>query len=231
MKVCNRCKKNKPLSAYYNKKDSKDGKATICKECRKVQDKAYYQKNRELKIAYAKQWEKDNPEKRREIARRHYLKNQEYYQKKDQEWFQKNKARLRPIRAKYQRERKKKDPHYKLAFTVREKTWHAITKDWKSSSSLELLGCSIEELKVHIESLFQTGMTWDNWSHDGWHLDHIIPIASFDLSKEEEQRKCFHYTNLQPLWAEDNLSKQDKVLEEFIPDDHWHFTTKGEYSE
>ena len=80
----------------------------------------------------------------------------------------------------------------------------------KSAATLELLGCSVEELKKHLENQFIKGMTWNNYGLHGWHIDHIKPCASFDLTKEEEQRKCFHYTNLQPLWAKDNLSKSNK---------------------
>jgi hypothetical protein len=74
---------------------------------------------------------------------------------------------------------------------------------------MKLIGCNIEQLKQHLQNQFKLGMSWDN--HGKWHIDHIRPCASFDLSKPEEQRKCFHYTNLQPLWAEENISKKDKV--------------------
>lgn len=77
---------------------------------------------------------------------------------------------------------------------------------------MELIGCSIEQLLEHLESQFQDGMTWDNYGE--WHIDHIKPCAMFDFTKEEDQRECFHYTNLQPLWAEDNLRKSDKYIEE-----------------
>ena len=63
---------------------------------------------------------------------------------------------------------------------------------------------------AHLEALFQPGMTWDNHAIDGWHIDHIRPCTSFDLTDPEQQRQCFHYTNLQPLWAFDNISKSDK---------------------
>jgi DNA/RNA endonuclease G (NUC1) len=66
-------------------------------------------------------------------------------------------------------------------------------------------------LKAHLEAKFLPGMTWDNYGVHGWHIDHIIPCAAFDLSKETEQRKCFHFTNLQPLWAKDNLRKSDSL--------------------
>ena len=79
----------------------------------------------------------------------------------------------------------------------------------KSAKTLTLLGCSIPEFMKHLESQFQPGMTWENYGLFGWHRDHIRPCASFDLSQPEEQAKCFHYTNFQPLWAKDNLAKSD----------------------
>lgn len=82
----------------------------------------------------------------------------------------------------------------------------------KSRSTVALLGCSIDELKRHIESLWKPGMTWENWKRHGWHVDHIRPCASFDLTDLDQQRQCFHYTNLQPLWAFDNLSKGPRLV-------------------
>ena len=70
------------------------------------------------------------------------------------------------------------------------------------------LGCTREDLTTHLEGLFQDGMTWDNYGD--WHIDHIKPCSKFDLSTEKAQAECFHYTNLQPLWAKDNLSKGAK---------------------
>lgn len=77
----------------------------------------------------------------------------------------------------------------------------------KSYTTTHLLGCSIEDLKQHLESQFTEGMSWENYGKNGWHIDHIKPCASFDLTDLEQQRICFHYTNLQPLWAKDNLEK------------------------
>jgi hypothetical protein len=76
---------------------------------------------------------------------------------------------------------------------------------------LELLGCTLEEYKHYLESKFQPGMNWDNHTKHGWHIDHIIPVSSFNLSDESQLKKAFHYTNTQPLWAKDNISKKDKL--------------------
>ena len=75
----------------------------------------------------------------------------------------------------------------------------------KSIRTAELIGCSIPELKAHLESRFKVGMSWENRSL--WHMDHVIALAKFDLTKESDQRAAFHYTNLQPLWASENLRK------------------------
>jgi len=81
-------------------------------------------------------------------------------------------------------------------------------KGTKSARTMELLGCSVEHLRAHLEHLFQPGMSWDNFGT--WHVDHIRPCASFDLTDPAQQRQCFHWLNLQPLWADDNRSKKAK---------------------
>lgn len=83
-------------------------------------------------------------------------------------------------------------------------------KGKKCATTVALLGISLEGAKTHIENQFKNGMSWSNAGE--WHIDHIIPCASFDLSDPEQQKKCFHYTNLQPLWGKDNQKKGKKVL-------------------
>jgi hypothetical protein len=92
---------------------------------------------------------------------------------------------------------------------LRSRIWHALKHNFKSKSTLKLIGCSIEFLKFYLERKFEYNMNWNNYGK--WHVDHIIPCASFDLSNPEEQALCFHYTNLQPLWAKDNLKKHAKI--------------------
>lgn len=119
------------------------------------------------------------------------------------------KARLYCIE--YQRKRLSEDTDFRLAYTLRSRVRNAIHSNAKSSATFELLGCTVEELKKYLEAKFKPGMTWDNWGRFGWHIDHIMPCASFDLSNADEQKKCFHYTNLQPLWCHENQSKGKKV--------------------
>jgi len=82
----------------------------------------------------------------------------------------------------------------------------------KKATTSVYLGCSVEELKSWLESQFKPGMSWDNYGFRVWHIDHIRPCASFDLSDIEQQKQCFHYTNLQPLWARENIQKKDKLV-------------------
>ena len=106
-------------------------------------------------------------------------------------------------------EKYKSDPIFKLKTNFRNRIRKYI--DRKSVPSQSILGCSWQTFKEYIEGKFQTGMTWDNHSQFGWHLDHIIPLAS--AKTEDELYKLNHYTNLQPLWWRYNLSKNDKIVE------------------
>lgn len=96
--------------------------------------------------------------------------------------------------------------------TALKRTLKMHGKGNKSTRTMELIGCSMDFVLVHLESQFKPGMTWQNHGIFGWHVDHIIPCASFDLTNPEQQRKCFHYSNLQPLWAVDNLIKSDTII-------------------
>jgi hypothetical protein len=105
-----------------------------------------------------------------------------------------------------------KNSHYYISNALRKNVISALRSKGlrKKEKTIELLGADINTVWNHLESKFKLGMTKDN--HGKWHIDHIKPCASFDLTKKEEQLKCFHYTNLQPLWARENLIKSDKIL-------------------
>ena len=105
-------------------------------------------------------------------------------------------------------EKRKKDPVFKILTILRGRIVDVLKGHSKSDTTISMLGCTIKEFWIHLEKKFTKDMTREN--HGEWHVDHIIPCASFDLSKPEEQAKCFHYTNLQPLWAMDNYKKGDR---------------------
>ncbi len=123
------------------------------------------------------------------------------------QYYQNNKLEIINYNLQYNKNRLTTDPLFKFIHSIRTLTKAAIKKSYgkKYNTTIELLGCSGIFAKQYLEYKFQPGMTWDN--HGKWHIDHIRPCASFDLKDPEQQKVCFHYTNLQPLWAKDNLSK------------------------
>jgi hypothetical protein len=105
------------------------------------------------------------------------------------------------------------DPNYRLRRRLRLRLYQVL-KDVgaaKVGSAVELLGCTVEELRVHLETQFKPGMTWSNWGPAGWHIDHRQPLAGFDLQDPEQLARACHHTNLQPMWAKDNLKKGKKA--------------------
>jgi hypothetical protein len=124
-------------------------------------------------------------------------------------WRERNLEKMQAYVVTYRRDRCKNDPGFRVLLNCRNRVKNALRGiGAKAAHTMELLGCSVPELRVHLEQQFQPGMTWDNYG--SWHIDHIRPCASFDLTDGEQQKKCFHFSNLQPLWARDNLAKGRK---------------------
>jgi len=200
VKRCGNCKTYKILENFYNVKNGLFNKSSFCKCCKQRKQKILRKKNK-LKISeYRKNYRKRNKDKIREY-------NKKYYQ----EYAKNNKDKINNRRKKNRKKRRKSDPKFVITQRLRCRLRCALAGESKSAPTLSLLGCSVEYLVKHLENQFTDGMNWDNYGLYGWHIDHIKPCASFDLTKEEEQRKCFHYTNLQPLWAKDNYAKGDKI--------------------
>ena len=130
---------------------------------------------------------------------------------KKKEYYQENKQKYNKKMTAYQVARCKVDPLFKLERNLRCRLWHALKnqKADKKHRTKQLTGCELSFLKGYLEGKFTEGMSWDKMGKE-IHIDHIKPCCSFDLKEEEEQKKCFHYTNLQPLWAAENLSKGGK---------------------
>ena len=101
-----------------------------------------------------------------------------------------------------------KDANFKIAAMIRSRLHDALKNNYKNGFTVDHIGCTIKFLKQHLESKFKSGMTWENQGQ--WHIDHMIPLSSFDLSDKKELKKACHHTNLQPLWAKDNLKKNNK---------------------
>ena len=139
--------------------------------------------------------------------------NKKRYRDKNKEkikkYQQNNKQKLRNYMKEYRKEKYDKDIQFRISTILRSRLGKAIKDEFKIGSAIKDLGCSITELKSYLESKFLTGMTWDNYGLDGWHIDHIKPLSAFNLSDRKQILEACHYTNLQPLWAKDNLSKSD----------------------
>lgn len=115
-------------------------------------------------------------------------------------------------------ERRKTDITYRLSERIRGRIKDLLGRDRPEAIS-KVLGCTALELTIHLEKQFSPGMSWDNYGFYGWHIDHILPLSSFNLKDIEQYRKACHHTNLQPMWAVDNLRKGAKVSNEQGEDD------------
>lgn len=111
----------------------------------------------------------------------------------------------------YAHKRRRLNLSVRILDSLRSRVYVALRKLKKSRATLALVGCTVDQLKLYLQSKWSPGMSWANYGRTGWHMDHIIPCCAFDLTDPKQQVKCFHYTNLQPLWAADNLHKSSKV--------------------
>tara|TARA_B110000503_G_scaffold80718_1_gene123582 strand:+ start:47 stop:562 length:516 start_codon:yes stop_codon:yes gene_type:complete len=165
---------------------------------------------KEEKNAYNKQYRLDNKERTKEYQKQWYLDNKEKANGRSKQWRLDNKENLKEYNKQYGNERYNSDPLYKFKRVCRSRTYQAFkTKSWSKNGSTEkLLGCDYKTAMNHIEKQFEPWMTWEN--HGEWHIDHDTPLASANTI--EEMTPLFHYTNLVPLLAEDNIRKGDKIL-------------------
>ena len=207
---CKKCMSTKKIFHIFEEKGQLVKKCTKCKE-----NKTLNSFSQRVKTGYYKSECKICS---RERAKEHRLNNPEHYRQKEikrnlcserQKW---KKEYNKIYSLKYARYKRQTDISYKIKMNISRRIRNALRGIGKIDRTIKLLGCSIDFFKQYLVSKFLVGMSWDNYGLYGWHIDHIIPCASFDLEKESEQYKCFHYTNLQPLWAKDNLQKSNKIL-------------------
>ncbi len=201
-------RKNNPdtVRKYYeNFKDSESYRKQI------VRNRDHYHKNKESRLKKNKEWRNNNLDKISINKKEYYNKNKELILQKKKDHYLKNKSKIIEQKRQYGVKRRKVDHIFRLKNNLRRRLTSALKAKGlrKSSKTQRLVGCSVLELKAHLESLFKPGMTWENYGT--WHVDHIIPISSFDLNDEAELLKACHYTNLQPLWAEENIRKSDDL--------------------
>lgn len=207
---CRWCHETVDVEELVKDSNRKTGRKRHCKKCEGEKQRERYKAEASIRVEKNREYRLRNAEAFKAARKR----DQEAYNRRTREWRIKNPE---AYRASVKRSNAKQGakPDSVLRKTLRTRILQAIKSEYKHSSTVELLGCSIAEFRARLESLFQEGMTWENrgvWKADGpmtWHIDHIKPISAFDLSDPVQQKACFHWSNLQPLWAKDNLEKSD----------------------
>jgi len=214
MKKCTGpCNKEKELKDFNHLAKSPDERAYECKECCRLRNKAAYKAKRPRRLEMARSYKARNKEKVK-VAR---LLSKARDNITGKAWREKNREKLAAYKREYfqkypEKRPKHKDlcaqnPHFRIRHNLRARLRNAMKGLYKSGSAVAMLGISIDEFFKYIELLWKPGMSWNNYGRDGWHIDHIRPLISFDLSKSDEIKIACHYTNLQPLWQFDNLCK------------------------
>jgi hypothetical protein len=230
-KICSKCLVEKGVCEFYKNPKKENEVRNTCKICMNKNSKKYYQNNIELEKERHRKYSKEyylnnkitenirtknyrnnNLEKVKEIQRlskkKEREKNPEKFVNLTREW-RKNNPEYNVI---YNKNRRQIDPIFKLKMTIRGRirSFLKIKNITKKNKTFDIVGCSPEFLKKHLEKQFTNGMCWENHGLYGWHIDHIIPVST--AKTDDGVYSLCHYTNLQPLWAEDNLKKSDKIL-------------------
>ena len=205
MKKCYRCKELKPIEEMSATKG-------FCKPCKRENSREYNLKNREKVLETARLYREKNKEKIKANRKPQSPEKTKAYKEASKD----------KIKA-YRRYKLTTDMSYRIVKNLRGRLATALKRDYKKSKpTLDLLGCDVKFLKLYLENKFLPTMSWDNYG-TVWHIDHIMPCAKFNLADPKEQKRCFHYTNLQPLFAVTtvidgvtyigNLNKQDRIIQ------------------
>ena len=197
--------KIKKQSKEYRERYRSENKDKI-----KEQSKKYKLENQDMIRDINKKYYEKNKEKIKEKSKKYYEKNKETLIDRKLEWYYNNKEQVKETRKLYESKCRAENCDFKIKKNLSRRIRQALSKNKKSNSTEKLIGCTLSFLKLHLEEKFEDGMNWDNYGFKGWHIDHIKPCSLFDLSDPEQQKECFNYTNLQPLWWYDNLEKGNK---------------------
>lgn len=188
--------KLRPTSEFSKDTKRKGGLFSQCKACKAEYDHSRYQNNRNEILVRNKSYYEANKEERGE-----------WYREYSRSWYRANKERRRES----ERTRRQENVNTRLAHNLRDRVNKSIRRNQKSGSAVRDLGCSIGELKLYLENYFPLypGMSWENYGE--WHIDHVMPLSGFDLEDRTQFLEACHYTNLQPLWSEENQKKSNKI--------------------
>lgn len=217
LKICVSCNKEKAFIDFSNNNASPDGKHSYCKECSSQKNKEWREKNQEKRKESLKKCKSANADKIREYKRKRKPTEKEKEGKK--RWTEENAEKLKEYQKHYKKKnqkrlseleqkRKQSDPVYRIICNIRSRVSDLCKSmsEERNVSTTKSIGLNRDDFRKYIESKFQEGMTWQNYGD--WHIDHIKPLST--ATTEEEVMELNHYTNLQPLWATDNLKKSNK---------------------
>lgn len=213
-KVCCKCKNEVLLSQFGKLKSSKDGLRYDCNHCRKLyreamkehiknKNKAYYNANKQAILEKNREYRDDNKDKIYVQRKEYREKNQEHIKNKSKEYL--------PIRKEKIKIKRKVDKGFQLTELLRTRMHKALKTNCNSGTVKKYMNCDTETLKAWLEFQFDDTMNWNNLGAY-WEVDHILPIAQFELDKEDDRTICFNWTNLQPLAKNENKWKSDKIL-------------------
>lgn len=208
MKTCTVCKLEKEKSEFF--KTKKDNLRGDCKTCFNQKRKDRYANNKQKELRRNKLYRLNNAEKIKETKKVYELLNRDKVNNMKKKWVLQNPEKRKEAAIKYQR-KKRQDIYYRLLDSFKT-SFGLMLKKNNYSSKLKLLKYDREELIKRIESTWKDGMTWENYGMHGWHIDHIRPLSSFNIEKEEELLKAWDLNNLQALWATENLSKSSNYM-------------------
>lgn len=205
-KRCSGCKEVKAFEAFNANAKARLGRHNHCRACQKITKRRYYLANLEKERRRSALMGKT--EQARIARKARYERDKERLLYENRKRRATDRARKKAEAARLAKEAR--DPSTKIARNLRVRLRRAVNGINRSAAMLRLLGCDLETLKKHLEGQFSDEMSWGNYGYRGWHIDHRRPCSSFDLTDPEQQRACFHYSNLQPLWRVENQSKGAK---------------------
>jgi hypothetical protein len=236
MKPCNKCSTTKPLTEFHKNKSSLDGYTHVCKDCAIAKSRAWYaankekaaatrkayrEENKEACVARAQTWAEENREKSNAMKAAWKKKNPETVRRHAREGARRDpekqaarklayRAENRHVERAYLKKRRAENIHQRVHDSMGNRFRDVLRGKKNGKSWVEFAGYGTKELKAHLESLFLPGMAWENYGT--WHIDHKRPVASFDFTVDLEgtARICWALSNLQPLWAVDNMKKGKK---------------------
>ena len=188
-KRCTKCNVVKSFEDYIPAKAGYMGRRSQCRICDSEYDKKYQSKTNT-------RTNRDKTEKSKEYRKKYIEENKDWWRKYERE---------------YKKRRRQEDMFFKIKSNLSSRLSDLINKRGEGLQTQELLGCDRDAFLQHLESKFTKGMSWENYGLKGWHVDHIIPLSSYDLTNEDEVKRACHYKNLQPLWWQDNLEKGNKI--------------------